>query len=212
MRIVLNTKQQLPVIFLMGPTASGKTDLAISLLEHLPIELINVDSAQIYQQMDIGTAKPDAKTLSKAPHRLLGFCDPADTYSAADFVKDAKKEISDIEIEYKNGNITEQAKNKAIAELKDEPWVEVKHMEVNPENAKAGYIELDWNDQFVAMLQANGYTGESDESVVNKWFNDVCKTVLLQEQADLDFGMQPQNDVITVRNEDNDDGTEPSET
>ena len=85
-------------------------------------------------------------------------------------------------------------------------------MEVNPENAKAGYIELDWNDQFVAMLQANGYTGESDESVVNKWFNDVCKTVLLQEQADLDFGMQPQNDVITVRNEDNDDGPEPSET
>lgn len=96
MRIVLNKKQQLPVIFLMGPTASGKTDLAISLLDHLPIELINVDSAQIYQQMDIGTAKPDAQTLSKAPHRLLGFCDPADTYSAADFARDAKKEIADI--------------------------------------------------------------------------------------------------------------------
>lgn len=80
----------------MGPTASGKTDLAISLLEHLPVELINVDSAQIYQQMDIGTAKPDAETLSKAPHRLLGFCDPADAYSAADFANDAKKEIADI--------------------------------------------------------------------------------------------------------------------
>jgi tRNA dimethylallyltransferase len=92
----LANQQQLPVIFLMGPTASGKTDLAISLLEHLPVELINVDSAQIYQQMDIGTAKPDVETLSKAPHRLLGFCDPADAYSAADFANDAKKEIADI--------------------------------------------------------------------------------------------------------------------
>ena len=80
----------------MGPTASGKTDLAVSLRDHMPVELINVDSAQIYQQMDIGTAKPDAETLTKAPHRLLGFCDPAHAYSAADFAIDAKKEISDI--------------------------------------------------------------------------------------------------------------------
>ena len=96
MRINLDSKQQLPVIFLMGPTASGKTDLAISLLDHMPIELVNVDSAQIYRQMDIGTAKPDAETLRKAPHRLLSFCDPAETYSAADFAIDAKKEIADI--------------------------------------------------------------------------------------------------------------------
>lgn len=96
MRINLDSKQQLPVIFLMGPTASGKTDLAISLLDHMPIELVNVDSAQIYWQMDIGTAKPDAETLRKAPHRLLSFCDPAETYSAADFAIDAKKEIADI--------------------------------------------------------------------------------------------------------------------
>jgi tRNA dimethylallyltransferase len=92
----MKNQQQLPVIFLMGPTASGKTDLAISLREHMPVELVNVDSAQIYRQMDIGTAKPDAETLKKAPHRLLGFCDPADPYSAADFAIDAKKEIADI--------------------------------------------------------------------------------------------------------------------
>lgn len=96
MRINLKTKQQLPVIFLMGPTASGKTDLAISLLDHMPVELVNVDSAQIYRQMDIGTAKPDAETLNRAPHRLLSFCDPSDAYSAADFAIDAKKEIADI--------------------------------------------------------------------------------------------------------------------
>ena len=62
----------------------------------MPVELVNVDSAQIYQQMDIGTAKPDAETLSKAPHRLLGFCDPSNAYSAADFAIDAKKEIANI--------------------------------------------------------------------------------------------------------------------
>lgn len=80
----------------MGPTASGKTDLAIALRDHMPVELINVDSAQIYDQMDIGTAKPDIETLARAPHRLLGFCDPADSYSAADFAQDAKKEIAEI--------------------------------------------------------------------------------------------------------------------
>ena len=96
MRNNLANLQKLPVIFLMGPTASGKTDLAISLREHMPVELVNVDSAQIYQQMDIGTAKPDAETLRKAPHRLLGFCDPSKAYSAADFAIDAKKEIADI--------------------------------------------------------------------------------------------------------------------
>lgn len=96
MRNNLANSQKLPVIFLMGPTASGKTDLAISLREHMPVELVNVDSAQIYQQMDIGTAKPDAETLRKAPHRLLGFCDPSKAYSAADFAIDAKKEIADI--------------------------------------------------------------------------------------------------------------------
>ena len=90
------TVKKLPVIFIMGPTASGKTDLAIALRDHMPVELINVDSAQIYDQMDIGTAKPDIETLIRAPHRLLGFCDPADSYSAADFVQDAKKEISEI--------------------------------------------------------------------------------------------------------------------
>ena len=66
------------VIFLMGPTASGKTDLAIELRKHLPVELINVDSAQIYRDMDIGTAKPDKETLRTAPHRLIDICDPAE--------------------------------------------------------------------------------------------------------------------------------------
>ncbi len=80
----------------MGPTASGKTALAIRLRQTLPVELISVDSALVYKGMDIGTAKPDAHELSQAPHRLLDIIDPAQTYSAADFRRDALKEMAEI--------------------------------------------------------------------------------------------------------------------
>ncbi|CAK9886168.1 MAG: tRNA dimethylallyltransferase [Candidatus Erwinia impunctatus] len=83
-------------LFLMGPTASGKTALAIALREHLPVELISVDSALIYRGMDIGTAKPDAGELKRAPHRLLDIRDPAEAYSAAEFRRDALIEMADI--------------------------------------------------------------------------------------------------------------------
>ena len=85
-----------PAIFVMGSTASGKTDLAIALQEHLPVELINVDSAQIYRQLDIGSAKPDRTTLAAAPHRLIDILDPLETYSAADFIADATREMAEI--------------------------------------------------------------------------------------------------------------------
>jgi len=84
------------VIFLMGPTASGKTDLAVALREHLPVELISVDSTLVYRSMDIGTAKPSAEELARAPHRLIDIRDPAEPYSAADFCADAEREIADI--------------------------------------------------------------------------------------------------------------------
>ncbi len=80
----------------MGPTASGKTDLAIRLRQQLPVELISVDSALIYKGMDIGTAKPDDRELALAPHRLIDIRDPAQSYSAADFRADALKEMADI--------------------------------------------------------------------------------------------------------------------
>ena len=83
-------------INLMGPTASGKTALAIELREHLPVELINVDSAQVYRQLNIGSAKPDADMLAQAPHRLIDIRDPAQTYSAAEFLADARGEMAEI--------------------------------------------------------------------------------------------------------------------
>ncbi len=74
-----------PVIFLMGPTAAGKTDAAVYLAQHLPCELVSVDSAMVYRGMDVGTAKPDAATLARAPHHLIDICDPIDNYSAGRF-------------------------------------------------------------------------------------------------------------------------------
>ena len=76
-------------IFLMGPTASGKTALACELSEHFPLDLVSVDSALVYRGMDIGTAKPDAVTLARYPHALVDIRDPAQPYSAADFRADA---------------------------------------------------------------------------------------------------------------------------
>lgn len=89
-------KQLPPAIFIMGPTAAGKTDLAVELVEQYPCELISVDSALIYKGMDIGTAKPDDETLKRAPHRLINFLDPSERYSAADFRRDALREMADI--------------------------------------------------------------------------------------------------------------------
>ncbi|MEE3118984.1 MAG: tRNA (adenosine(37)-N6)-dimethylallyltransferase MiaA, partial [Pseudomonadota bacterium] len=85
-----------PAIFLMGPTASGKTDLAIELCQQLPCDIISVDSAMIYRGMDIGTAKPSPAELAQAPHRLIDICDPAESYSAADFRRDALAQMARI--------------------------------------------------------------------------------------------------------------------
>ncbi|HKS14654.1 MAG TPA: tRNA (adenosine(37)-N6)-dimethylallyltransferase MiaA [Pseudomonas sp.] len=85
-----------PAIFLMGPTAAGKTDLAIALTQVLPCELISVDSALVYRGMDIGTAKPSREVLAAHPHRLIDILDPAESYSAADFRRDALQAMAEI--------------------------------------------------------------------------------------------------------------------
>jgi tRNA dimethylallyltransferase len=83
-------------IFLMGPTASGKTGAAVDLISKLPVEIISVDSALVFKDMDIGTAKPDAATLAKAPHRLIDIIEPTSAYSAANFRTDALRLMTDI--------------------------------------------------------------------------------------------------------------------
>lgn len=85
-----------PAIFLMGPTTSGKTGVAVELISKLPIEIISVDSALVYRDMNIGTAKPDSETLAKAPHHLIDIIDPTSVYSAANFRNDALRLMADI--------------------------------------------------------------------------------------------------------------------
>jgi tRNA dimethylallyltransferase len=80
-------------ICLMGPTASGKTDVAVSLRKRFPLEIISVDSALVYRNLDIGAAKPDKETLRRAPHRLIDIREPEERYSAGDFVRDARAEM-----------------------------------------------------------------------------------------------------------------------
>lgn len=88
---------ELPIICLMGPTASGKTALAIELVQRYNCEIISVDSALIYRGMDIGTAKPTADEQALAPHRLIDICDPSESYSVGRFCQDVMREITDIQ-------------------------------------------------------------------------------------------------------------------
>ena len=84
-------------VFLLGPTASGKTSVALALAERLPVEIVSVDSAQVYRGMDIGTAKPDRETLARVPHHLVDIVDPVDAYSAGRFRADAARAIAAIQ-------------------------------------------------------------------------------------------------------------------
>ena len=83
-------------IFLLGPTASGKTAVAMALAERLPVEVVSVDSAQVYRGMDVGTAKPDAATRKRVPHHLIDIVDPTEAYSAGRFRDDALRLVSEI--------------------------------------------------------------------------------------------------------------------
>jgi tRNA dimethylallyltransferase len=87
---------QPPAIILIGPTASGKTALAFELATRLPCDIISIDSAQVFRDMNIGTAKPDAATLARFPHRLIDLITPEQRYSAAQFRSDALSEMKDI--------------------------------------------------------------------------------------------------------------------
>lgn len=88
--------ENLPTLAIMGPTGTGKTDLAVALVERFPYEIISVDSALVYREMNIGTAKPDADTLKRAPHRLIDMISPEDVYSAARFREDVIREMDAI--------------------------------------------------------------------------------------------------------------------
>src|SRR5262252_8208019 len=84
------------VILLMGPTAAGKTDLALELAKEFPLEIVSVDSAMIYRGLDIGTGKPSPAILASVSHHLVDILDPSERYSAGQFVRDARRLITEI--------------------------------------------------------------------------------------------------------------------
>ena len=92
----MNNQKHPPAIFLMGPTASGKTGAAVELISKLPVEIISVDSALVFKDMNIGTAKPDVETLAKATHHLIDIIEPTSAYSAASFRSDALRLMREI--------------------------------------------------------------------------------------------------------------------
>ena len=102
-------------------------------------------------------------------------------------------------------NKIESKYDRIDADKLGEPYVNVIKMGIDPDNVVQGYFELDWNDAFVAMLQEKGMTGPSDEDVVNKWFNAVCRTVLIQEQADYDYGLHTGQDNVVGTRSDSED-------
>lgn len=121
--------------------------------------------------------------------------------------KGIDREIAEARYNMGDGEEFEAEKEKIVlrdekekATQAGEPWVNVIKMGINPENVVQGYFELDWNEEFVKMLSDAGITGTNDEDIVNKWFNGVCRTVLLDAERDLDYGMQQQgrDDVIVT--------------
>ena len=84
------------VILLMGPTGSGKSDLAVRLAARMPVEIVSVDSAMVYRDMDIGTAKPDESTRARIAHHLIDIRDPQENYSAGDFTRDAVRVVEEV--------------------------------------------------------------------------------------------------------------------
>ena len=103
--------------------------------------------------------------------------------------------IAQLDVKLKHKEISEREHARMVADHKEEPYIEV--LDLNVEEGQAGYVELEWNDYFIKMLHKNGYKGKSDEDIVNKWFNELCRTVLIQEMKDQDYGFeQVESDVI----------------
>src|SRR5262245_49618108 len=130
----------------MGPTGAGKTDLALELAERLPVEIVSVDSAMVYRGLDIGSGKPSRETLARHPHHLVDILDPAESYSAGRFVRDARRAIDEIRargrIPFLVGGtmLYFRALRRGLAELPEA----VPHLReaIDAEAAKAGWPQL----------------------------------------------------------------------
>ncbi|MBL4783508.1 MAG: tRNA (adenosine(37)-N6)-dimethylallyltransferase MiaA [Porticoccaceae bacterium] len=187
--------QRPPVIFLLGPTASGKTDLALQLCKILPCDIISVDSSQVYRGMDIGTAKPEAEVLSESPHRLINICDPAEAYSVGEFLRDARREIDEIsaagripllvggtmlyfkalreglaDLPPANGRVRAEIEQQAAAQ--GWPFVHALLAEVDPEGAAA--IHPNHSQRIARALEVYRVSGQSLSQLIQQQLEKGC--------------------------------------
>lgn len=160
--------------------------------EELERRLLEINYDSLLPEQALHQSKESLKLDLK--YGKISEYDYHDHLATLDATSPEDAELRRLKVKLDHGKVSITDYEKAVAEIKKEPWVNIIKMDLDEQKATAGYIELDWNDHFVKMLSDNGYVGRSDEDLVNKWFNDVCRTVLIQEKADLDYGLQRQED------------------
>lgn len=121
-----------------------------------------------------------SRKVAQAKHELAG--EQLDRRLAELEITDVDKlKVENLKIDKKYGKISDVEFDKQSATLKGEPYVGVLKTHFNPQEPKNGFFELDWNDKFIEDLMTSGYTGEKDEEVINKWFNDLCRNIMLED-------------------------------
>tara|TARA_B100001094_G_scaffold280128_1_gene290738 strand:+ start:980 stop:1489 length:510 start_codon:yes stop_codon:yes gene_type:complete len=121
-----------------------------------------------------------ARKIAQAKHQLAG--EQLDRRLAELEITDVDKlKVENLKIDKKYGKVSDVEFDKQSATLKGEPYVGVLKTHFNPQEPKNGFFELDWNDKFIEDLMTSGYTGEKDEEVINKWFNDLCRNIMLED-------------------------------
>lgn len=121
-----------------------------------------------------------SRKIAQAKHQLAG--EQLDRRLAELEITDVDKlKVENLKIDKKYGKVSDVEFDKQSATLKGEPYVGVLKTHFNPQEPKNGFFELDWNDKFIEDLMTSGYTGEKDEEVINKWFNDLCRNIMLED-------------------------------
>jgi hypothetical protein len=121
-----------------------------------------------------------SRKIAQAKHQLAG--EQLDRRLAELEITDVDKlKVENLKIDKKYGKVSDVEFDKQSATLKGEPYVGVLKTHFNPQEPKNGFFELDWNDKFIEDLMTSGYKGEKDEEVINKWFNDLCRNIMLED-------------------------------
>jgi hypothetical protein len=126
------------------------------------------------------TEKGKEKLIAEANHKLAGE-DLERKLIDIEVDNKVEKQIKLLEVDRKYGKLNDLEFEKQSATVKDEPYVGVVKTHFDPSKPKNGFFELDWNEKFIENLNSSGYHGEKDEDTVNKWFNDLCKNIMLED-------------------------------